>query len=56
MVSDSADDADIALRDKATGATLKLHLLSERAAVALIRKPDGKVIAEYGLDSTADLR
>jgi len=48
MVSDSADDADIDLRDKGTGATLKLRLPSERAAVALLRKPDGAVMAKYG--------
>jgi hypothetical protein len=50
MVSDSAEDADIDLRDKTTGATLKLHLPSERAAVALIRKVDGALIARYGFD------
>jgi hypothetical protein len=48
IVSDSADDADIDLRDRISGATLKLHLPSERAAVALIRKSDGAVVAKYG--------
>ena len=48
MVSDSAEDADIDLRDQITGTTLKLHLPSERAAVALIRKSDGAVVAKYG--------
>jgi len=48
MVSDSADDADIDLRDRITGATLKLHLPSGRAALALIRKSDGAVLAKYG--------
>jgi hypothetical protein len=48
MVSDSAEDAQIDLRDKATGAALKLLLPSQRAALALIRMKDGAVTAKYG--------
>ncbi len=50
MVSDSAEDAEIDLRDKTTGTVLKLHLASQRAALALIRKQDGAVIAKYGFE------
>jgi hypothetical protein len=50
MVSDSAEDAVIDLRDKATGSTLKLRLPSQRAAIALIREADGAVVARYGFD------
>ena len=48
MVSDSSNDAEIDLRDKLSGGTLKLKLSAERAAVAVIRKSDGFVIAKYG--------
>jgi hypothetical protein len=48
MVSDSSSDAAIDLRDKTSGARVKLRLPSERAAVALIRKSDGAMVAKYG--------
>lgn len=50
MVSDSAEDAEIDLRDKTTGTALKLHLNAQRAALAVIRKQDGAVIAKYGFE------
>lgn len=48
MVSESDKDTPIDLRDRATGAELKLNLASQHAALAMIRKSDGKVIAKYG--------
>jgi hypothetical protein len=48
MESESAEPAKIDLRDRTTGAHLALTLPSERAALALIRKSDGAVIAKYG--------
>lgn len=48
MESESAQPAKIDLRDRTTGAHLELTLPSERAALVLIRKSDGAVIAKYG--------
>ena len=48
LVSDSADDAPINLRDHTTGVQLSLSLSAEHAALALISKRDKKVIAKYG--------
>jgi hypothetical protein len=48
MVSDSADDAIISLRDQTTGAPLSLTLPAEHAAVAVIGKKEKKVVAKYG--------
>jgi hypothetical protein len=48
MESESAEPAKIDLRDRLTGAHLELTLSSERAALALVRKSDGAVIAKYG--------
>lgn len=48
MVSETDQDSDIDLRDKTTGAELKLRLPAQRAALALIRKSDGSVAAKYG--------
>ena len=46
--SESADAAGIDLRDRLTGARLAFTLPSQRAAMALIRKSDGAIIAKYG--------
>lgn len=48
MESESADDMKIDLRDRLTGARLDLTLPSQRAAMALIRRSDGAIIAKYG--------
>jgi hypothetical protein len=48
LVSDSADDASVDLRDNLTGARLTLTLKSQHAAVALIDKQSKFVIAKYG--------
>ncbi len=48
MVSEDASDAEIRLTDKTTKARLELRLPSERAALAILRKSDGKVVAKYG--------
>jgi hypothetical protein len=48
LVSDSAGDANIDLRDNLTGARLTLTLKSQHAALALIDKQSKSVIAKYG--------
>jgi len=48
MESESAEPADIAVRDHATGKEFALRLGSQRAALALIRKSDGTITARYG--------
>jgi hypothetical protein len=48
VVSDSATDAKVDLRDKNTGTQITLQLPAEHAALALIGKKDRAVIAKYG--------
>jgi hypothetical protein len=48
MVSDSAQDVRIDLRDKATGARLAFDLPSQHAALALISKDKKETTAKYG--------
>jgi hypothetical protein len=48
MVSETDRDYDLDVLDKASRAELKLRLPAEHAALALIRKSDGAVIAKYG--------
>jgi hypothetical protein len=48
FVSDSANDATIALRDETTGVALAFPLRGEHAALALIGKKEKKIIARYG--------
>jgi len=48
LISDSADDAAINLRDQATGAQLAFSLPSQHAALAVISKKEKKVVARYG--------
>ena len=48
MISDSADDATVDLRDQATGVALKLQLVGQHAAMALISKQARAVVAKYG--------
>jgi hypothetical protein len=47
-ISDSADDAQIALRDKLTGGQLRFRLRGQHAALALLDSKTGAVIAKYG--------
>ena len=46
--SESDRDENIDLRDKTTGGEVKLDLASQHAALALLRKSDGAIIARYG--------
>jgi hypothetical protein len=46
--SENAADTKIDLQDKVTGAKLRFDLKSRRAALVLLNKKDGKVIASYG--------
>ena len=48
LESESAEPVKVDLRDRLTGARLALTLPSQRAALALIRKSDGAIIAKYG--------
>jgi hypothetical protein len=48
LVSDSANDATINLRDQATGVPLAFSLLAEHAAIAVIGKKEKKIVAKYG--------
>jgi hypothetical protein len=48
MLSDSADDTAINLRDLSTGVPLTFPLLAEHAAIAVIGKKEKKVVARYG--------
>ena len=48
MVSDSAENAAINIRDTNTGVTLALSLPHEHAAIALIDKKQKRIIARYG--------
>ncbi len=48
VISDSANDATISLRDQTTGAQLALSLPAEHAAIAVIGKKEKKVVAKYG--------
>jgi hypothetical protein len=47
-ISDSADDALIALRDKLTDGQLRFRLRGQHAALALLDRKSGAVIAKYG--------
>jgi hypothetical protein len=48
LVSDSADDARIAIQDNATGAQIDLTLPAEHAAMAVMGKRGKNVVAKYG--------
>jgi len=48
MISDSADDSKIDLRDKLTGARLMLQLPAQHAAIAVIGKKEKAVTAKFG--------
>jgi hypothetical protein len=48
MISESAEDSKIDLRDKLTGVRLSLQLSSQHAAIALIGKKNKAVVARYG--------
>jgi len=48
LASDSADDANVDLRDKLTGVQLTLQLPSQHAAIAVIGKQQKSVVAKYG--------
>jgi hypothetical protein len=48
MVSERDRDYDLDLVDRTTKGELKLRLPAEHAAMALIRKSDGAIIAKYG--------
>jgi hypothetical protein len=48
LVSETAADVTIDLRDKLTGARLSLQLRGQHAALALIGKHSKAIVAKYG--------
>ena len=48
MASESADDVKLDIRDKTTGARLRLTLGRQHAALALMGKREKAVVAKYG--------
>ena len=48
FMSESGRDEPIDVRDKLTGAEIKFTLPEQRAALVLLNKKDGRVIAKYG--------
>jgi hypothetical protein len=48
IASESASDAKLDVRDKITGAHIRLSLPGQRAAMALVGKRERAVIARYG--------
>ena len=48
VVSDSAEDSKIDLRDKLTGARLSFSLPGQHAALAVVGKQSKAVVAKYG--------
>lgn len=48
MTSDSAEDANVDLRDKTTGVRVTLKLTGQHAAMALISKREKTVVGKYG--------
>ena len=48
MVSESANEADISVKDRLTGADIHTKLAPGRAQIVLISKSDGKVLARFG--------
>jgi hypothetical protein len=48
MVSDSANDTNISLRDQATGVPIAFSLPAEHAAIAVIGKKEKMIVARYG--------
>ena len=48
LVSDSANDTKISLRDQSTGVSLTFSLPAEHAAIAVIGKKEKKIVARYG--------
>ena len=48
FMSESGRDEPIDVRDKLTGAEIKFTLPEQRAALVLLNKKDGRVIAQYG--------
>jgi hypothetical protein len=47
LMSESARDEDVAIKDKTTGAEIRLRLPSQRATLVLLDKRTAKVITQY---------
>ena len=48
LVSDSSQDAEISIRDEATGTSIRLRLPAEHAAIAVLGKKERAIVAKYG--------
>ncbi len=53
--SESLDDSEIDIEDAITHAHIHFRLASQRGAVLLLRRSDGKWLASYGVKRTQDL-
>ena len=49
LESESDRDADLDIKDSATGSSIKFRLLSQRAALAVVDKKSKQIVAKYGL-------
>jgi hypothetical protein len=49
MASDDAADSNVSIQDKLTGARFQLPLRSQHAAIVILSRKDGSVIAKYGV-------
>ena len=47
FASESAQEEEIAIKDKTTGAEIRLRLPAQRASLVLLGKKDGRVLAQY---------
>jgi len=54
--SESLDDTDVNIEDAITGAHMHFSLAAQRGAVILLSRPDGKVLASYGVESSPATR
>ena len=48
LISDSANDTAINLRDQSTGVSIAFTLPAEHAAIAVIGKKEKRIVAKYG--------
>jgi len=54
--SESLDGSDVDIEDSITKAHLHFHLGAQRGAVVLLNRPDGKVLASYGITMENDAK
>jgi hypothetical protein len=52
--SESLDDAAVDFQDATTRAHVRFRLAAQRGAMLLLRRPDGKVLGSYGVESAQE--